>query len=236
MCFRISSGCRADASSASWEDGNRSGCPANSTRLRCSTRQKAERELRDSAAKSVQRMQTRVKAVQCRVTAAKQLATNTQPTRPLELGISRHRILHHYVPNLSFSRKQRHAGFCSTARAMLVLFVSQAWCETGTPLPLCRFPLRPPRTRSDSRPRSMSRSQSQRRRSVWSRSHPPNSFRGASTQIFSCESTIGAIPAEGVFSGGTTSGTGPVETGRISGCSTRVAMSIAVKSRPPARK
>ena len=64
----------------------------------------------------------------------------------------------------------------------------------------------------------------------------PDSFREQNTQTFSCESTIGAIAAEGMLSGGTTSGTGPVVTGRISGCSTRVAMSIAVKSSAPARR
>jgi hypothetical protein len=56
------------------------------------------------------------------------------------------------------------------------------------------------------------------------------------SQTFSSDSVIGAIGAEGMLSGGTTSGTGPVEIGRISGCSTRVAMSIAVNSRAPARK
>ena len=63
-----------------------------------------------------------------------------------------------------------------------------------------------------------------------------DSFREQNTQTFSCESTIGAIAAEGMLSGGTTSGTGPGATGRISGCSTRVAMSIAVKSSAPASR
>jgi hypothetical protein len=64
----------------------------------------------------------------------------------------------------------------------------------------------------------------------------PDSVREQDTQTFSCESTIGAIGAEGMLSGGTTSATGPVATGRISGCSTRVAISIAVKSSAPPRK
>ncbi len=64
----------------------------------------------------------------------------------------------------------------------------------------------------------------------------PNKSRGVPTQTFSSESIIGAIGAAAMLSGGTTSGTGPVEAGRISGCSTRVAMSIAVKSNAPARK
>ena len=63
-----------------------------------------------------------------------------------------------------------------------------------------------------------------------------NTSHGAVTQTFSRESTIGAIGPDGIFSGGTTSGTGPVETGGICGCSTRVAMSIAVKSIAPARR
>ena len=181
-------------------------------------------------------MKMRVKAARCRATAAQQPATNTLRTRPSERENSHRRISLRHVPNLLFSQKQLRAGFCSTAPARIVPFVSQAWCETGTRFGPCASPRPLPRTRNDSRLRSTSRSQPQRQRSVWSRSHPPNSFRGATTQIFSCESTIGAIRAEGVFSGGTTSGTGPVETGRVSGCSTRVAMSIAVKSRPPARK
>lgn len=64
----------------------------------------------------------------------------------------------------------------------------------------------------------------------------PDSFREQNPQTFSCESTIGAIAAEDMLSGGTTSGTGPGATGRISGCSTRVAMSIAVKSSAPASR
>src|SRR5206468_12954792 len=72
--------------------------------------------------------------------------------------------------------------------------------------------------------------------SALSRTLTPDSFSEQNTQTFSCESTIGAIGAEGMLSGGNPSGTGPVEVGRISGCSTRVAMSIAVKSRAPPRK
>ena len=64
----------------------------------------------------------------------------------------------------------------------------------------------------------------------------PDTFRQQNLQTFSCESTIGAIAAEGMLSGGTTSGTGPDATGRISGCSRRVAMSIAAKSSAPARR
>lgn len=64
----------------------------------------------------------------------------------------------------------------------------------------------------------------------------PDSVREQNPQTFSCESTIGVIAAEGMLSGGTTSGTRPGATGRISGCSTRVAMSIALKSSAPARR
>ena len=178
---------------------------------------------------------------------AQRLAANTRPTRSPEWENSRHRISHHRVPNLLFSQTRQRARLCNTAPARIVPFVSQVWngrdsmCHrdpadnrnrAGSP----RHAWRPPQTHNDSRPRSMSRSQSQQLRSAWSRSYPPNTFRGASTQIFSCESTIGAIGADGMPSGGTTSGIGPVDTGRISGCSTRVAISIAVKSNAPARK
>ena len=171
----------------------------------------------------------------CRVTAAQQFATNTQRTSPPEQENLHCRIAHHCVPNPLFSQKRQRARLCSTAAARIVPFVSQAWNGMGTRFAPCRFPLRLPRTHNDWRPQSMSKSQSQQLRSVW-RSYSSNSFRGANTQIFSCESMIGAIGAEGMFSGGTTSGIGPVDTGSISGCSTRVAISIAVKSKAPARK
>ena len=193
-----------------------------------------EREREGSAARSIQRKKMR-REDRCRVTAAEQLATNTRRILP-ERENERRRISHRCVPNPLSSRERQRAGPCSTAPARIVPFALQVWNETGIRFLPCRFPLKPLRTRNDSRPRSMSRSQLQQRRSVWSRSHSPNSFRGASTQVFSCESTIGAMAAEGMLSGATTSGTGPVETDRISGCSTRVAMSIAVKSSAPARK
>ena len=56
------------------------------------------------------------------------------------------------------------------------------------------------------------------------------------SQTFSSESRIGAIAADGVLSGGTTSGMGAIEVCESWGCSIRVAMSIAVKSSAPARK
>ena len=56
------------------------------------------------------------------------------------------------------------------------------------------------------------------------------------SQTFSSESRIGVIAADGVLSGGTTSGTVSVEICEIRGCSIRVAMSIAVKSKAPASK
>ena len=87
----------------------------------CSTRGKAEREREGSAAKSIQRTKMR-RAGRCRVTAAQQLATNTQRTRPPERENSRRRISHHCVPNLLFSQKRQRAGFCSTAPARIVPF------------------------------------------------------------------------------------------------------------------
>jgi hypothetical protein len=142
----------------------------------------------------------------CRVITAPQPATNTRRTRPPERENWHRRISHHCVPNLLFSQKRRRAGFCSTAPARIVSLVSQAWSETGTRFATCLFPLRPPRTRNDSRPRSKSKSQSQRQRSVWSRSHSPNSFSGASTQTFSCVGlATGAISPGAIPPGGTTS-------------------------------
>lgn len=174
-------------------------------RLRYSTRRKAERGREGSAAKSIQRTKMR-RVDRCRVIAARRLATNTQRTRRSEGENSRHRISHHHVPSLLFSKRRRRAKLCSTAPGRIVLFVSQAWNETGTRFAPCGFRMRPPRTRNDSRLQSMSRSQSQQLRSVWSRSHPPNSFRGASTQMFSCVGlATGAISPGAIPPGGTTS-------------------------------
>jgi hypothetical protein len=168
-------------------------------------REPAERVREDSAAKSIRRTKMR-RAVRCRVTAAQQFATNTQRTRPPERENSQRRISRHCVPNLLFSQERQRAGFCSTAPARIVPFASQASNETGSRFAPFRFPLRPPRTRNDSRPQSMSRSQSRRQRSVWSRSHPPNSFRGASTQMFSCVGlATGAISPGEIPPGGTVS-------------------------------
>jgi hypothetical protein len=206
MYFRISSGCRAGASPAGGETRQPQRLPYKQHAIcDCSTPQKAERVREDSAAKSIRRTKMR-RAVRCRVTAAQQFATNTQRTRPPERENSQRRISRHCVPNLLFSQKRRRAGFCSTAPARIVSLVSQAWSETGTRFATCLFPLRPPRTRNDSRPRSKNKSQSQRQRSVWSRSHSPNSFSGASTQTFSCVGlATGAISPGAIPPGGTTS-------------------------------
>jgi hypothetical protein len=175
------------------------------SRITILRREPAEREREDSAAKSIRRTKMR-RAVRCRVTAAQQFATNTQRTRPPERENSQRRISRHCVPNLLFSQKRQRAGFCSTEPARTVLFVSQAWNGTGTRFAPCRFSLRPPRTHNDSRPRSMSRSQSRRQRSVWSPSRPPNSLRGASTQMFSCVGlATGAISPGEIPPGGTVS-------------------------------
>ena len=158
MCFRIWSGCRAGAWPAIGETRQPQRLPykqyAIATALRQERRSVSEKAL---AARSIQRTKMR-RVVRCRVTAAQQLATNTQRTRPPERENSHRRISRHCVPNLLFSQKQRRAGFCSTAPAMIVLFVSQAWNGMGTRFAPCRFPLRPPRTRNDSRPRSRNRS------------------------------------------------------------------------------
>jgi hypothetical protein len=191
------------------------------------------------------------RAVRCRVTAAQQLAMEEQRICLLERENSPHRISHHCAPNLLLSQKPPRAKLCSTAPAMNVVFVSQAWSGTGTRFGLCRFPVLPPRTHNDSRPQSRSRLQSQQWPSASWRSYQlrllahlqkrrhvtaSNRSHGVLLQIFSSASMIGAIAAEGTLSGGTTSGTGPVETGWISGCSIRVAITIAVKSKAPARK
>ncbi len=135
-------------------------CAVRTSRRDVPTRARAERVREGSAARSIQQTKMR-RVVLCRVAAAQQLATNTQRTRPPERENSRRRISRHCVPNLLFSQKRQRARFCSTAPARIVLFVSRAWNGMGTRFAPCRFPLRPPRTRNDSRSRSRNRSKSQ---------------------------------------------------------------------------
>ncbi len=201
------------------------------------TRRKAERERTGSAAESVQRTKLR-RVARFRATAAQQLAMNTQRARTPERENWHRRISHRHVPNVLFLQKRQRAGFCSTAPAMIAGFVSQVWNGMGTRFESCRFPLRPPRTRNDSIRRSTSRSQSQRKRSVSSRSHPPNSFRGASTQMFSCVGlATGAISPGAIPPGGTTSlGSISLPLGRSNcGCCTRSASNIAVNNSAAAK-
>jgi len=124
------------AVSAAMVCANAGGTPAATVKtrdrgLRFFRREPAEREREDSAAKSIRRTKMR-RVVPCRVTAAQQLATNTQRTRPPQRENSHRRISRHCVPNLLFSQIRQRAGFCSTAPARIVLFVSQAWNGTGT--------------------------------------------------------------------------------------------------------
>ena len=156
ICFRISSGCRAGASPASGKTATGAVALQAERDCDCSTRRKAEREREGSAARSIQRTKMR-RVGRCRVTAAQQFATNTQRRACLngKIRFAKFRI----IGAQSFvSQKQQRAGFCSTAPARIVLFVSQAWNEMGARFAPCRFPLRPPRTRNDSRPRSRNRS------------------------------------------------------------------------------
>ena len=238
ISFRISSGCRAGASPASGETATGAVALQTVRDCDCSTRRKAERERIGSAAKLIQRAKTRVEAAQCRVAAARQVATNTQRTRQPERENSRRRISHRHVPNLLISRGQQRAGFCSTAPVTTVPLVSQVWNEMGTLFAPCRFPSRPPRKRNDSRPRSTSRSQSRQQHCVWSRSHASNSFWGVSTQMFSCDGlATGAISPGAIPPGGTTSlGLMSLPLGWSNwGCCTRNASNIAVNSSAAAK-
>jgi hypothetical protein len=135
------------------------------SRITILRREPAEREHEGSAAKSIQRTKMR-RVGRCRVTAAQQLATNTQRTRPLERENSHRRISHHRVPNLLFSQKRQRARLCSTAPVAIVPFALQAWSETGTRFAPCASPRPLPRTRNDSIRRSMNRSQSQHPRNA----------------------------------------------------------------------
>src|SRR5205814_9676956 len=96
------------------------------------TREKAERARADSAAELIQRMKTDGVAAQCRVTMALQLAANMRETLPsrqknLCRWISRHR-----APKRLIEQKQPRAGSCSTPRARIVPFASEAWNGMGT--------------------------------------------------------------------------------------------------------
>jgi hypothetical protein len=195
------------------------------------------------------------RVVRCRVTAAQQLASNTERTRPPERENPCRRISHRHVPNLLFSRKQRRAKLCSTAPARIVPFALQVWSETGIRFGPCRIALRRPRLRNDSRPRSTSRSQSPQLPSAYSPSYRLwtartcprlliavtchrilNNSHNATAQTFSWVSITGATVPEVTPSGGMTSGTSLVDDTANCGCSIRVAIMAAVNSSAAARK
>src|SRR5258705_6749267 len=129
MWFRISSGCRAGASPDSEERRQPERLPYKQHAIATVvTRNSAEREREGSTARSIQRTKMH-RVVRYREAAAQRLAANAQGTRAPERENSRHRISRHCVPNLLFSQKRQRAGFCSTAPAMIVASVSQAWNE-----------------------------------------------------------------------------------------------------------
>ncbi len=129
-------------------------------------------------------MKTRVKAARCRVTAAQQLATNTQRTRPPERENSHRRISCHCVPNLLFSQKQPRAKFCSTALQSTAFLVSQVWNETGTGVTPCRsLPAR--RKHNDLKSQTTSRSQPRRlHHARWISYLPQSGMQGDCSRLF----------------------------------------------------
>jgi hypothetical protein len=189
-------------------------------------------------------------AALCRVTTELHFAVRTLRVSVSGSENSQRRIARGRVPRLCLSQKTLLAGLYSTAAATIVPFASQVSSETGTRFAPCASPRPLQRTRNDSRSRSRKRSRSPRQRIVCPLSssmscmecggvtcyRTSNRSRDAIAQTFSSDSTIGAIGPEGIVSGGTTSGIGPVETWGTRRCPIRVAMSIAVKSRVPARK
>jgi hypothetical protein len=190
------------------------------------------------------------RAARCRVTMEPQHAVSTPRGDLFGSESSQRRIARRRVPSFCLSQKTLRTALCSTAPVAIVPFALQAWSETGTRFALCASPRPLRRTRNDSRSRSRNRSRSQHPRNACSLSssmsclecagvtcyRTPNRSRDVIAQTFSSGLTIGAIGPDGIVSGGTTSGMGPVETWGTWGCSMRVAMSIAVKSSAPARK
>src|SRR5438552_5840416 len=239
-------------------DRTATGAVALQTERRClrSTRETAGREREGSAARSVQQMSAR-RAGRCRETITPARYAQEQDARILRREKGHWKIWSCTTPNSSFSQERRRADFCSTAPARAPAFALPVWNGTGTRFAPNRFSLRAQRTRNDSRSRTRNRSQSQPPCSARVHSYSvsrfgargrvrtlkavtchrtPNTSHGATTQTFSSESRIAEIAADGVLSGGTTSGIGPAEFCETWGCSIRVAMSIAVKSNAPARK
>src|SRR5439155_16299156 len=129
---------------------------------------RAERERECSAARSVQRMNARALAGQCRATTARFEATKIRRSRVPERKEERQKISRHRGPKFSFVHEQSPAGFCSIAPARFGVFGLPVWNETGRLLALNRFLSPPRRMRNGSRSQSTSRSQSQRPRSACS--------------------------------------------------------------------
>src|SRR5437870_6946217 len=214
-------------------DRTATGAVALQTERRCSrsTRETAEREQKGSAARSAQQMSAR-RAAPCPKAMTPARYAKKQDARILQRKDRRRKTSRHRAPNFSFGRKQLRVEFCSIVTARAAAFALPVWNGTGTRFAPNRSSSPPRRRRNDSRSQSRNRSQSQPPCSARVHSYSvsgfgvrglvralkavtchrtPNTSRGATTQTFSSESRIGAIAADGVPSGGTTSGIGPAE-------------------------
>src|SRR5206468_13053034 len=130
--------------------------------------------------------------------------------------------------------KQPRAKFYRTVHQMAAVLVSQIWNDTGTRGTPCRsLPAR--RKHNDLKSQTMSRSQPRRLRHAGWISYCLNRACGATAQMFSSASAIGAAPVA-VTSGGVNGTLGRmVACGSRDVCLMRVDISIAVKRRAAAR-
>jgi hypothetical protein len=122
-------------------------------------------------------------------------------------------------------------GPCNIHLHSAAISVWRAWNGRGTRSARRLFLFQVRESCNDSRSRSTKRSQPQRSYNVPLLSHRFNRRGGVVAQMFSFRSMMGAIGPDGILSGGTTSGSGPVDLGTAgTSCLIRVAINMALKS------
>jgi hypothetical protein len=120
---------------------------------------------------------------------------------------------------------------CNTRFRFAAISARPAWNGMGTRSARRLFLFQVRESCNDSRSRSTKRSQPQRSYNVPLLSRRFNRRGGVVAQTFSSRSMMGAIGPDGILSGGTTSGSGPVDLGAAgTSCLIRVAINMALKS------
>ena len=152
-----------------------------------------------------------------------------------QTGDPRWRIWRHPASSFLPSQKPPPAKFCSIVFHTTALLALPARNGMGMRLAVLLTFAQRRRTRSGSKSRTRNKSRLRRSGTLRLLSRQLNRRCETNSQTFSCDEN-GATEPEAMPSGVPISGISGVDVGPMSGCSTRVAISIAVKSRALARK